>query len=145
MSNLGRELRNKVRWLLSRRKRSLHTLLGKGMAVGTWKNLAWKRARRMRQIRNWCNSSRSRRGHIAKCVRALRWASVERALSLMRTSTAATHDGVSIRPPVAGSRPRRIWVVDTHRWERLSRIATVHLRPAIKKRQFGVKPQSLIL
>ena len=37
---------------------------------------------------------------------------------LIKMSIAATRDGVSVmyeKPPVAGSRPRRIWVVDTHK------------------------------
>ena len=43
------------------------------------------------------NSSRSRRWQVAKYVRALRWACVKRAWPLIRTSIAATHDGISIR------------------------------------------------
>ena len=96
MQNLDRELRNKFGWILPRRKISLCTLIGKGMGVGTWKRPEESSANAGKDVIDG-NSSRTIRGQIAKCVRALRWACVERAWPLIRTPTAATHDGVSIR------------------------------------------------
>ena len=71
MSNLGRELRNKVGWILPRRKRSLRTRIEEGMSGGAWKHLEESSANARKDLIG-VNSSRSRRGHIAKRVRALR-------------------------------------------------------------------------
>ena len=71
--------------------------VGKGMSVETWKHLEESSANTRKDAIDGINSSRSRRGQIAKCVRAPRWACVERGWPLIETSTAATHDGVSIR------------------------------------------------
>ena len=60
-------------------------------------DLAGSSANARKDIIDGISCSRSRRGQIAKCVRALHWACVERAWSVIRMSTAATHDGVSIR------------------------------------------------
>ena len=53
--------------------------------------------RQRAQIRTRWNSGTSTRGQIAKCLTTLRWACVERAWPWIRTSTAATNDGVNIR------------------------------------------------
>ena len=71
MSNLDGELVSKVGRIFPRRKRSLCALTGKGGSLGTWKHLEESSANARKDLIG-VNSSRSRRGHIAKRVRALR-------------------------------------------------------------------------
>ena len=49
------------------------------MSVGTWKHLEGSSANARKDVVDGINSSRARREQVEKCVRALRWACVERA------------------------------------------------------------------
>ena len=85
-------------WVLPRRERSLCTLTGKGMSFETWNHLAESSANARKNVVDGTDisNSRTRRGQIAKSVKAPRWSCVERAWPFIRTLTAATHDVVSV-------------------------------------------------